>query len=282
MTPSPPGRLVLVATPIGNLEDLSPRAARTLAEADLVACEDTRRTATLLRHLGIAPPTTSFHEHNEERRGPQLLDRVASGEVIVVVTDAGTPTISDPGYRLVAAAHDRGLPVDAIPGPAALLQALVLSGLPTDRFAFEGFLPRKAGARRRRLDTLAAEERTLVLYVAPHRAAAELADLAAAFGPDRPAALTRELTKLHQEVRRATLGELAAGAAAEQPRGEVTVVIAGASPDRPVPDRRTLAELVAAEVAKGASRRDAVNMIARRTGAPRNVVYAAAVEEDSR
>jgi 16S rRNA (cytidine1402-2'-O)-methyltransferase len=219
------GRLVLVATPIGNLEDLSPRATRALREADVVAAEDTRRTGRLLQHVGASTPMVSHHEHNEDRRIPELLDRVAGGETVVVVTDAGTPGVADPGFRLVRAAIGRGLPVEAVPGPSAVLHALVVSGMPTDRFVFEGFLPRKAGARARRLAELADDPRTLILYISPHRAAKELAAVAGAFG-DRPAALCRELTKLHEEVWRdgvAALAERAAGGV----RGELTLVVAG-------------------------------------------------------
>lgn len=274
-----PGRLVLVATPIGNLDDLSPRAARALADADVVACEDTRRTGGLLRHLGVSRPLVSFHEHNEQARTAVLLDRVAAGETVALVTDAGMPGIADPGFVIVREAHERGLAVEVVPGPSAVLHALVASGLPTDRFAFEGFLPRKAGARHRRLAELADDPRTLVVYVAPHRAAADLAAMADAFGADRPAALARELTKLHEEVRRDTLGALAAAVAAEPTRGEVTVVVQGAPPPD-VPDADALADLVAREMAAGRSRRDAVKAVTARTGVSRSDVYAAALRRD--
>jgi 16S rRNA (cytidine1402-2'-O)-methyltransferase len=220
------GRLVLVATPIGNLDDLSARAAQALQEADVVAAEDTRRSRRLLDHVGARPGAlVSHHEHNEDRRIPELLDRVAAGETVVVVTDAGTPGVADPGFRLVRAAVERGIAVEAVPGPSAVLHALVVSGLPTDRFAFEGFLPRKTGARGRRLAELADDPRTLILYISPHRAAKELAAAAEAFG-DRPAALCRELTKLHEEVWRGTARELAERAA-DGVRGELTLVVAG-------------------------------------------------------
>ncbi|MBA2528537.1 MAG: 16S rRNA (cytidine(1402)-2'-O)-methyltransferase, partial [Euzebyales bacterium] len=206
------GRLVLVATPIGNLGDLSSRAAEALTGADLVAAEDTRRTRVLLDHVGASVPVTSYHDHNEAARTGPLLDRVEAGDTVVVVTDAGTPGLADPGFRLVREAVERGLVVEAVPGPTAMVQALLLSGLPLDRFAFEGFLPRKPGARSRRLAELAADPRTLVFYVAPHRAAEDLAAMASAFG-DRPAALARELTKLHEEVWRGGLAALANRAA---------------------------------------------------------------------
>ena len=270
------GRVVLVATPIGNLEDLSPRAVRALAEADVVACEDTRRTGRLLDHLGLARPLLSHHDHNERERVPALVTRAADGEVVVVVTDAGTPGVSDPGYRLVAAAAAAGVEVEAVPGPAAFLVALVVSGLPTDRFCFEGFLPRRAAARRSAITGLADEPRTVVLHLSPHRAAAELADLVAVLGPERPAALARELTKLHEEVVRASLGELAE--LAEQGlRGELTLVVAGREPhqERELTDE-DLAALVAERVAAGSSRRDAVAAVASETGMARNRVYGAA------
>jgi 16S rRNA (cytidine1402-2'-O)-methyltransferase len=277
VTVNPAGRLVLVATPIGNLEDLSPRAVRTLAEADVVAAEDTRRTGRLLAHVDVSARLVAYHEHNETVRGPELLERVAAGAVVAVVTDAGTPGIADPGYRLVRDAVARGLPVDAIPGPVALVQALVLSGLPTDRFVFEGFLPRKPGARARRLAELAAEPRTLVLYVTPHRAAVELAALAAAFGADRQAALARELTKLHEEVWHGTLGELAERAA-HGVRGELTLVIGGAPAASLGHDAATLAERVRTLVDRGVERKAAMQQVAAEAGVSRRVVYQALLD----
>lgn len=271
------GRLVLVGTPIGNLGDLSPRAIAALAAADLVAAEDTRRSRPLLDHAGVRTRLVSYHEHNEGRRSGELVERIAAGDTVALVTDAGTPGISDPGYRLVRAAVDRGLPVEAVPGPVAAVQALVLSGLPTDRFAFEGFLPRKPGARRRRLGDLAADPRTLVFYVAPHRAGADLAAMAEVLG-DRDAALARELTKLHEDVWRAPLPALAARAAAEPPRGEVTVVVAGSGRPPAELGPAALAARVAEEVAAGASRRDAVTRVAESTGVARRRVYQAALD----
>lgn len=226
--PTAAGRIVLVGTPIGNLDDVSPRAAAALAHADVVAAEDTRHTGRLLAHLGIDAAQVSYHDHNERDRAARLVRRAAAGEVVAVVSDAGTPSVADPGLAVVRAAADAGVTVEAVPGPAAFLVALVVSGLPTDRFAFEGFLPRQPAARRRHLAGLADEPRTLVWYVAPHRAAAELADAAEALGRDRPAALARELTKRFEEVRRTSLGELARHVAAEPPRGELTVVVGGA------------------------------------------------------
>lgn len=274
------GRLVVVATPIGNLDDLSPRAAAALAAADLLAAEDTRRTRILLDRIGARVPMTSYHDHNEDVRGPELLDRVAGGDTVVLVSDAGTPGLADPGFRLVRAAVARGLRVEAIPGPAAALQALVLSGLPMDRFAFEGFLPRKSTARARRLAELAADPRTLVFYVAPHRAAAELAAMAAAFGAERPAALARELTKLHEEVWHFRLADLAERAA-EGVRGEVTVVVAGAPPLAPEPSSpHDLAARVRTLVAEGGTKRDAIAAVSQAAGVPKRVVYDAVVHDE--
>lgn len=265
-----------MATPIGNLGDLSPRAAEALRSADLVAAEDTRRTRVLLDHVGADTPMTSYHEHNEASRTAGLLDRVAAGETVVLVTDAGTPGVADPGYRLVAEAAARGLHVDAVPGPTAAIHALVLSGLAVDRFTFEGFLPRKGAARSRHLAELATEPRTMVFYVAPHRAAEDLAAMADAFG-ERPAALARELTKLHEEVIRATLPELVALVEAQGVRGEVTVVVAGAS-EQPVVAVGDLVEQVDELVAAGASRKDAVTDVAQAHGVARRSLYQAVLE----
>ena len=272
------GRLVLVATPIGNLGDLSPRAAEALRGADIVAAEDTRRTGTLLAHVGAEVPMRSYHEHNEAVRGAELLDRVAAGEVVVVVSDAGTPGISDPGYPLVREAVARGLAVESVPGPVAAIHALVLSGLPTDRFAFEGFLPRKAGARRTRLAELAEDPRTLVFYVAPHRAGEDLAALAEVLGPKRPAALARELTKRFEEVRRDTLAGLAE-AFAEGARGEVTVVVAGAADRDPAEfGADELAGRVRGLIASGMDKKAAIAEVAKVTGVPKREVYQAVLD----
>ncbi|HUH06185.1 MAG TPA: 16S rRNA (cytidine(1402)-2'-O)-methyltransferase [Egibacteraceae bacterium] len=272
------GRLVLVATPIGNLGDLSPRAAEALGSADVVAAEDTRRTGVLLKHIGVRVRMVSYHDHNEDTRTAELLDRVAGGETVAMVTDAGTPGLADPGYRLVLAAIERGLAVEAVPGPAAALQALVLSGLPMDRFAFEGFLPRKPGARARRLAELAEDPRTLVFYVAPHRAAEDLAAMAEAFG-DRPAALARELTKLHEELWRDTLPALARRAEAEAVRGEVTVVVAGAPAEAfETPDGPALAARVQGLVAGGVDKKTAITEVATAAGVPRRRVYQSVID----
>src|SRR5690348_12391195 len=221
------GTLVLVGAPLGNPQDASERMRTVLSSADIIAAEDTRRLARLARDLDIELPgrVVSYFEGNEERRTPELVDALRAGATVAVVTDGGMPSVSDPGYRLVRAALDAGVPVTAAPGPSAVTTALALSGLPSDRFCFEGFLPRKPGERRARLAELATEPRTLVLFEAPHRLAATLADLATAFGAERPAAVCRELTKTYEEVRRAGLGELAAWAGDGNVRGEITVVI---------------------------------------------------------
>jgi 16S rRNA (cytidine1402-2'-O)-methyltransferase len=223
-----PGRLQLVATPIGNLEDLSPRAARALAEADLVACEDTRRTGRLLAHLGVKKPLVALHEHNERRRVPQLLARLADGATIALVSDAGTPLLSDPGFPLVRAAIAAGAAVEAIPGSAALVVALVVSGLPPYPFTFAGFPPPKPARRRTFYRALGVLGHTVVVYESPHRLRASLADAVAELGAERPAALARELTKLHEEIVRGTLGELAAWAGERELLGEFVLVLGAA------------------------------------------------------
>src|SRR3954469_10238271 len=226
---TPPGVLVLAATPIGQASDAPPRLATELAGADLIAAEDTRRLARLAADLGVDVKgrVTSYFEGNEAVRTPGLVERLLAGDRVVLVNDAGMPSVSDPGYRLVAAAVEAGVRVTAVPGPSAVLTALAVSGLPVDRFCFEGFLPRKAGERARRLAALAGEERTLVFFEAPHRTGSALSAMAEAFGPDRAAAVCRELTKTHEEVRRGGLGELAEWAASGV-RGEVTIVVSGA------------------------------------------------------
>jgi 16S rRNA (cytidine1402-2'-O)-methyltransferase len=277
-----PGTLQVVATPIGNLGDLSARAIEVLRDADLVLAEDTRRTGRLLAHVESQAPQRSLHEHNERDRIAEVLAELAAGATVALVSDAGTPAVSDPGYRLLAACADAGVRIEPIPGPSAALAALVASGLPTDRVAFEGFLPRKGAARRTRLAELATEPRTMVLFVAPHRAGADLRDLAGALGPDRPAAACRELTKLHEEVRRGALAALADAAEQDGVRGELTVVIGGAPPAAVVElDDAALVEAVESLVTGGSSRRDAIAEIAATTGTPRRRVYQAVVEAPS-
>jgi 16S rRNA (cytidine1402-2'-O)-methyltransferase len=267
------GRLVMVATPIGNLGDLSPRAVDVLAHADLVCCEDTRRTRGLLTHAGISGRRlVSLNDHNEAARLPEVLGQLEAGKTVAVVSDAGTPTVSDPGARLVAAAVAAGVEVSAVPGPSAALMALVVSGLPTDRFCFEGFLARRGTDRRRRLETLATEERTTLIHEAPGRLAATLVDLGTACGPDRRVVVARELTKLHEEVWRGTLGQAAHEFAAREVRGEVVVVLAGA--EAPAPAGHAEIEVALRDqVEGGASWRDAVSAVTAELGAPRRTVY---------
>ena len=230
------GKLYLVPTPIGNLGDVSRRAAETLESVDFIAAEDTRVTVKLLNHLELKKPMVTYHRHNCETAGPAILRRIQEGENCALVTDAGTPAISDPGEDLVALCAGAGVAVESIPGPCALTVALSVSGLPTARFTFEGFLPLNKKNRRARLDALGGEERTMVFYEAPHKLRATLEDLAAAFGSDRPLAVCRELTKLHEEVLRLTIGEAAARYAAQEPRGEFVLVIAGLPAQAPAAD----------------------------------------------
>jgi len=270
------GSLVLAGTPIGNVDDASPALRAALATADVIAAEDTRRLHGLLTRLGVTTSArvVSYFDGNEASRVSGLLDALAEGRTVVVVSDAGMPTVSDPGYRVVAAAVDAGLPVRVVPGPSAVLVALALSGLPTDRFCFEGFLPRKGGERRRRLSALASEERTMVFFEAPHRLEEFLADARSAFGDDRRAAVSRELTKTWEETRRGTLAELADWAAAGV-RGEITVVVAGAAPA--AVSIEDALPLVAERVAAGEPFSAAVAAVAADAGLPRKSLYAAAL-----
>ncbi|HXY43867.1 MAG TPA: 16S rRNA (cytidine(1402)-2'-O)-methyltransferase [Acidimicrobiales bacterium] len=276
-----PGELVLVSTPIGNLGDLSPRAAATLSAADIVCCEDTRHTGTMLKRLGItARRLLSLHAHNEGSRLPMLLDELASGHVVAVVSDAGTPAVSDPGGRLVAAAAEAGVRVSAVPGPSAVLAALVVSGMKIERWHFEGFLPRKGGERRTRLAEIASAPCPSVCYESPPRLAATLADLAQSCGPERRVAVCRELTKLHEEVRRSTLAEAVSHFAVTAARGEFVLVVEGTGASRrpaEAPNGDALAAAVDEQVASGASRRDAVREVAERLGVARSTVYEAAL-----
>ena len=274
------GTLYLVPTPIGNLGDISRRVADTLEAVDFIAAEDTRVTLKLLNHLGLKKPLMSYYRHNTDTAGQQVLERLLSGESCALCTDAGTPAVSDPGEDLVAlcAAHD--VRVEALPGPCALVVALSVSGLPTARFVFEGFLPMNKKNRRSRLETLAVEERTILLYEAPHKLVSTLSDLAAALGPERRVSLCRELTKLHEEVWRATLGEALERYKAEAPRGEFVLVVEGA-PAREK-EEVTLADgldRVEELVAEGSSRKDAVKQAAKELGLSRNELYAAAMRE---
>jgi 16S rRNA (cytidine1402-2'-O)-methyltransferase len=270
---------VLVATPIGNLGDLSFRAVEVLRRADVVCCEDTRRTRALLTAAGVAGAgrLVSLHEHNEAARIPQVLGWARAGRTVAVVTDAGTPAVSDPGARLVAAAAAGGVPVTVVPGPSAVLAALVVSGLPTERFCAEGFLPRKGGERRRRLDALAVEERTTVVLEAPGRVASTLADLAAACG-DRPVAVVRELTKVHEETWRGGLAEAAAEFAARPVRGEVVLVVGGAPAAGPSSDAQ-VADAVAGRLAAGDGVRQAADAVAGALGVSRRRAYQTAIDQ---
>jgi 16S rRNA (cytidine1402-2'-O)-methyltransferase len=267
-----PGLLVLAATPIGDPRDAAPRLAEELAGADVVAAEDTRRLSRLCRALEVAPrgSVLSYHEHNEASRTPDLLARLLAGERVVVVTDAGMPSVSDPGYRLVAAAIDADVPVTCVPGPSAVLMALAVSGLPVDRFCFEGFPPRKPGERARALHGLSREPRTMIFFEAPHRLEATLTAMAKTFGGDRPAAVCRELTKTYEEVRRGGLAELAAWAA-DGVRGEITVVVGGAPPQ--VVDLTDAVAAVLARVGQGERLKDVCADVARGTGLSKKALY---------
>jgi 16S rRNA (cytidine1402-2'-O)-methyltransferase len=270
------GILFVVATPIGNLRDISLRALEVLAEVDVIACEDTRYTARLLAAHGIHTPLISYFEHNEQRRAQELVERLVRGEQVALVSDAGTPTISDPGYRLVLAAGEAGIAVRALPGPCAAIAALMVAGLPTDRFVFEGFLPPRAQARAQRLRELAHEPRTLVFYESARRLGQSLAAMAQELGADRPAAVVRELTKLYEETARETLGRLAARFAREEARGEITVVVAGATvAPRPEHESVSAIDLIAA----GMEPRAASKVIARLSGRTSREIYQELVRE---
>jgi 16S rRNA (cytidine1402-2'-O)-methyltransferase len=267
--------LAVVATPIGNLADITARAVTMLEEADVIACEDTRTTAKLLRAHGIGSPLTPYHEHNAERARPALLARLMRGERVALVSDAGTPLISDPGYKLVRAAIAQGVPVTTAPGPSAPLAALAVSGLPTDRFLFAGFLPPRPGRRKSALADIAAMRVSLIFFESSRRLAASLADMAEVLGP-REAAVCRELTKLHEEVRRGTLAVLAAQYGAEgPPKGEVVVVVG--PPAAPAATDQDEIDRLLGQALEGESLRDAVDAVAAATGAPRKTVYARAL-----
>ncbi|MGH1503928.1 MAG: 16S rRNA (cytidine(1402)-2'-O)-methyltransferase [Acidimicrobiales bacterium] len=268
------GRLLIVGTPIGNLGDLSPRAAEALATADVIACEDTRRTGRLLQLSGIEKrPLLVCNEHTEVRAFGEVASRVAAGETVALVSDAGMPGISDPGERLVASLLERGAPIEVVPGPTAAVSALVLSGLATDRFVFEGFLPRKGGERTGRLAEIAAERRTVVCYESPKRAAKTLADLVAVCGPERRVAVGRELTKLHEEVVRGSLGEVAVLLADRELKGEVVLVIEGAVADERAWDDERISARLAELIEGGSSTRDAVAQVVTESGAAKRHVY---------
>lgn len=274
------GALYVVATPIGNLQDLSGRALEVLESVDLILAEDTRHSAKLLAHFGVGTPCRSFHEHNETRQVAQIVKRVAAGGRVALISDAGTPLISDPGFRLVAALREQGHTIVPVPGPSAVVSALSVAGLPTDRFCFEGFLPAKAPARRRILHTLASEPRTLIFFESPRRILSALNDLAAEFGAERPAVLARELTKIHETVIGNTLAELCDWLEAhpEQRRGECVLVVAGAAPQSQAgaPAQARTSDLLRA-LMEEVPVKQAVAVAARVTGAKRNALYAQAL-----
>ncbi len=276
--------LYLVSTPIGNLEDITLRALRVLKEVDLIACEDTRHTRRLLDHFGISKPTISYHEHNELKRAEELAERLARGESIAVVTDAGTPGISDPAYRIVTAAIERGIEVTPVPGATAMIAGLVTSGLPTDSFLFAGFLPSKKQARRARLGELKSERATLVFYETPHRIREALVDVREILG-DRQAAVARELTKLHEQFIRGAVSDIIAHFDANEPRGEMTLVIAGNRDDNLTPPRSQFEDASISEQVErlmrdeGLSRGDAIKQAARSRGLSKREAYQLMLEE---
>jgi 16S rRNA (cytidine1402-2'-O)-methyltransferase len=276
----PGGRLVLCGTPIGNLDDMAPRAVETLRAADVIACEDTRRTRKLLSHFGIpARAMVVLNDVTERRKAPEVVAEIRRGRTVALVSDAGMPGLSDPGYRLVRACIDAGLKVEVVPGPTAVVTALALSGLPPGRFVFEGFLPRKPGDRRKRIESLAAEARTVVLFESPHRIEATLEDLRSVLG-DRRVALARELTKLYEEVLRGSLSEVIDALKDRPPRGEITLVIEGAVGEhKPEPAREELAARARDLMAEGIDRKEAMARVARDAGVSRRKVFDALVDE---
>lgn len=272
--------LCLVPTPIGNLSDISPRARQALADADFIAAEDTRVALRLLNHLELKKPLVSYYEHNKEGSGPKIVARILTGQRCALVSDAGSPAISDPGEDLVRLCAEAGIPVTAIPGPCAAITALSISGLPTGRFCFEGFLSTNKKSRQTHLDGLRSETRTMIFYEAPHKLTATLADLSAVFGAERRISLCRELTKLHEEVLRMTLGEAMDYYAENAPRGEFVLIVEGAAPAAPeaVSEADAL-EAVRALIGQGLSRKDAVRRVSEQTGIPKNELYNAAVRD---
>ena len=276
-----PGMLYLVPTPIGNLGDISPRARQTLEEADFIAAEDTRVSLKLLNHLGIKKSLVSYYEHNKDFKGNVILERILAGETCALVSDAGSPAISDPGEDLVKLCAEHGITVCAIPGPCAVITALSISGQATGRFCFEGFLSTAKKSRREHLDSLKSETRTMIFYEAPHKLLNTLEDMAAVFGGDRPISLCRELTKLHEEVVRTTLQEAIEKYTENAPKGEFVLVIAGAAPvEKEVASEEDAAQMVGRLMAEGMSRKDAIKQTAKALDLPKNVVYDAALSID--
>ncbi|MGM9592944.1 MAG: 16S rRNA (cytidine(1402)-2'-O)-methyltransferase [Candidatus Onthomonas sp.] len=275
------GTLYLVPTPIGNLGDLSQRIIDTLAQADFIAAEDTRVSIKILNHLGLKKPLVSYYRHNTETSGPAILERLLVGESCALVTDAGTPAISDPGEELVALCAQAGVEVVAIPGPCALITALAVSGLPTGRFTFEGFLAMNKKNRKKHLESLMAEERTMIFYEAPHKLLSTLEDLRDTFGPERRISLCRELTKLHEEVRRTTLGQAVEEYTENAPKGEFVLVVEGCPEQEP--EELTLEEGVRRVLAlreQGLSMKEAARQVAKDTGLPKNELYQQAVSQN--
>ena len=273
------GMLYLVPTPIGNLGDISARCRQTLEEADFIAAEDTRVSLKLLNHLGIKKSLVSYYEHNKASKGHVILERILAGETCALVSDAGSPAISDPGEDLVKLCAEAGITVCAIPGPCAVITALSISGQSTGRFCFEGFLSTAKKSRREHLDALKNEQRTMVFYEAPHKLLSTLQDMASAFGPERPISLCRELTKLHEEVVRTTLGHAVEKYTENPPKGEFVLVVAGAPEEETVPiSEEDAAAHVAALIKAGLSRKDAIKQTATDLNLPKNIVYDAALK----
>lgn len=274
------GMLYLVPTPIGNLGDISRRCRETLEAADFIAAEDTRVSLKLLNHLELHKPLVSYYEHNKTESGPRIVQRLLAGETCALVTDAGSPAISDPGEDLVRLCADAGIPVCAVPGPCAAITALSVSGLPTGRFCFEGFLSVNKKDRRVHLASLQDEQRTMIFYEAPHKLQTTLADLAEAFGPDRRISLCRELTKLHEQVLRMSLGQAVSYYEENPPRGEFVLIVEGrAESAAQVLTVEDAVRLVAEEIKNGASKKDAVKTIAKETGLPKNALYDAVLQQ---
>lgn len=267
-----PGTLYIVSTPIGNMEDITLRAIRVLKEADLIAAEDTRHTRNLLNRYEIETPLTSYHDHNKEEKAPVLLTRMLEGKNVALVSDAGTPGISDPGYFLINLAVDQKIPVIPIPGATAAITALSISGLPTDRFVFEGFLPAKQSARTKRLNELAAEERTLIFYEAPHKIIKTIEDMISVFG-DRNAVVTRELTKIHEEIIRAKLSDVLKQLKQKTVKGEITIIVHGASKEPLKKDIDTAVYLKNLMLHRGLTKKEAIAAAAEELGLPKKEVY---------
>ena len=274
------GMLYLVPTPIGNLGDISQRCRETLEQADFIAAEDTRVSLKLLNHMGIKKPLVSYYEHNREPSGQKILERILAGETCALVSDAGSPAISDPGEDLVALCAANNITVSAIPGPCAVITALSMSGLPTGRFTFEGFLSTNKKSRQEHLQSLAGEQRTMIFYEAPHKLTNTLQDLCKAFGPERRISLCRELTKLHEEVIRTTLQGAADYYAQQDPRGEYVLVLEGAAPvAEEAITLETALQLVEQKIQSGISKKDAIKLVAKETGIAKNALYEAAMKE---